>query len=59
MLQLLPCRFNEEYNLFMAHGFMSGSGMVPWVDCYVYNFNTTLEWLWMFAGIIKPKQVRD
>ena len=49
-------RFNEEYNLFLAHAFMSGTGCATWVDCYLYNFNHTLEWLWIFGSLEKPKQ---
>ena len=49
-------RFNEEFNLFLAHAFMSGTGRVPWIECYLYNFNSALEWFWLHGATPNPKQ---
>ena len=49
-------RFNEEFNLFLAHAFMSGTGRTPWVECYLYNFNNALEWFWIYGTLVKPKK---
>ena len=37
---------------------MSGTGRVPWVECYLYNFNNALEWLWIHGTLAKPREVR-
>ena len=36
---------------------MSGTGRVPWVECYLYNFNNALEWLWIHGTLAKPREV--
>ena len=42
--------------MFLAHAFVSGTGNVPWIECYLYNFSNTLEWFWIYGTLAKPKQ---